>query len=122
MNITSFNPIYGTEKIEEAVKFFGTLGFREIHKFANEGFELRTLENAAGLRVDVMNNVNVREMKIEGYFSCRLNVDDMDEAIRFFEDMGAEQMMPLMQEGTSRELTTYKTPNGDIYSVIHHAK
>ena len=122
MNITSFNPIYGTEKIEEAVKFFGTLGFQEIHKFEKEGFELRTLENAAGLKVDVMNNIYVREMKIEGYFSCRLNVDDMGEAIRFFEDMGAEQMMPLMQEGTSRELTTYKTPNGDIYSVIHHAK
>ena len=122
MKITSFNQIYGTEDISSALGFFEGLGFRVIHEFKKEGFELCTLENEEGLRFDIINNDYVRANKVNGFFSCRLNVSDMNEAIEYFEKNGAERVSPLIQEGPSRELINFRTKNGDIYCVIHHKK
>lgn len=122
MKVTSFNPIYGTENIDEAVAFFKNLGFEVIHKFAKEGFEIHTLENEAGLRLDIMNNDYVRAAKINGIFATRLNVDDLHEAIEFFEQNGGETLTPIIPEANSRELVNIRTKNGDIYSVIQHLK
>lgn len=122
MNITSFNPIYGTTNPDEAEAFFGEMGFKVIHRFAKEGFEIRTLENESGLLLDIMDSDFVREAKISGYFACRLNVDDLQEAIDFFTKKGGEQLTPIIQEAGSRELVNIRTKNGDMYSVIHHIK
>lgn len=121
MKVTAFNPIYGTAQIDEAVAFFANLGFKEIHKFQKEGFELRVLENEEGLRLDIMNNEFVRENGINQMFASRLNVDDFEEAISFFENQGAKQLMPVIDE-TSRLLTTFQTKNGDIFTIVKHVK
>lgn len=120
MKITSLNPVYGTEKTADAIEFFGKLGFEEIHSFKKEGFEVITLENENGIRVDIMNNDYVREAGINGFFANRLNVDDLEEALDFFKSEGAEQLTPVIYEADSRELANIRTKNGDIYSVIHH--
>lgn len=122
MKVTSFNPVYGTENIEEAAAFFAELGFGRIHSFEKEGFEIVTLENEAGLRMDIMNSDYVRSAGIDGFFANRLNVDDLDEALEFFKRNGAEQLSPVIQEADSREIVNIRTGNGDIYSVIHHLK
>lgn len=44
MKITSFNPIYGTEDLDGAEAFFGKMGFKVIHRFSKDGFEVRTLD------------------------------------------------------------------------------
>ena len=122
MKITSFNPIYGTENLDEAEAFFSEMGFKVKHQFSKEGFEIRTLENESGLNLDIVNNDYVRAEKVNGYFSCRLNVDDLQEAIDFFTKKGGEMISPVIQEGDSRELVNIRTKNGDVYSVIHHIK
>ncbi len=122
MQVTSFNPIYGSNNIKEALMFFEKLGFNQIHDFSSEGFELKTLENSQGLRVDIINNDYVRENNINGYFAVRINVDDINEALEFFKENNAEQIMPLFQEGDSRILTALKTANNDIYYLIQHIK
>lgn len=120
MKITSFNPIYGTEDLDGAEAFFGKMGFKVIHRFSKDGFEVRTLENASGLRMDIMNNDYVRAAKVNGFFSCRMNVDDLQEAIDFFMENGGEMVTPVIREGDSRELVNIRSKNGDLYSVIHH--
>lgn len=122
MKVTALNPVYGTEKISDAVVFFSKLGFKEIHSFEKEGFEIITLENESGIRLDIMNNDYVREAGINGFFANRLNVDDLEEALDFFKSEGAEQVSPIIYEADSRELANVRTKNGDIYSVIHHIK
>lgn len=122
MKITSFNPIYGTENLDGAEAFFSKMGFKAIHRFSKEGFEIRTLENESGLRVDLMDSDFVRSAKVNGYFACRLNVDDLQEAIDFFTENGGEMLTPIIHEGDSRDLVNIRTKNGDIYSVIHHLK
>lgn len=122
MQVTSFNPIYGSNNIKEALNFFEKLGFNQIHDFSSEGFELKTLENSQGLRVDIINNDYIRENNINGYFAVRINVDDINEALDFFKENEAEQIMPLFQEGDSRILTALKTANNDIYYLIQHIK
>lgn len=122
MKVTSFNPVYGTKNIDEAAAFFAGLGFKEIHKFVKEGFEIRTYENEAGLRMDIMNSDYVREADVNGFFACRLNVDDLQEAIDYFEKNGGETVSPVIHEGDSRDLVNIRTKNGDFYSVIQHIK
>lgn len=122
MKITSFNPIYGTENLDAAEAFFNGMGFKVIHRFSKEGFAVRTLENESGLRVDIMDNDYVREAKVNGFFACRMNVDDLQEAIDFFTKEGGEMITPIIREGDSRELVNIRTKNGDIYGVIHHIK
>lgn len=122
MKVTSFNPIYGTEKVEEAVSFFEHLGFKVIHSYGKEGFEVRTLENECGLRMEIMNSEYVRNNNVDGFFATRLNVDNLEEAMAFFNEQGAKELMPVIKEGDSREVTNYLTKNGDIYSVVHHIK
>lgn len=123
MKVTALNPIYGTERIDESAEFFSKLGFNQAHRFKQEGFEICTLKNEeSGLILDIMNSDYVREHNINGFFSCRLNVDDLQEAIDFFKDNGAEILTPVIKEGSSRELVNVKTSNGDLYSVIHHIK
>ncbi|MBP3891124.1 MAG: hypothetical protein J6D29_03040 [Solobacterium sp.] len=122
MKITSFNPIYGTQNIEEALRFFEGLGFTVQHSFDKEGFSLRSLENSEGLRVEVMDSDYVRENNIEGYFSTRLNVDNLDEAIAYFEKEGAKAITPVFKEAETREVINYLTKNGDLYCLVHHLK
>ena len=122
MKVTSLNPIYGTANVEEAVAFFNELGFTVKHSYQKDGFEVKTLENDCGLRMDIMNSDYVRNSKVNGFFATRLNVDNLEEAMAFFNKHGAKQIMPVIKEGESREVTNYLTENGDIYSVVHHIK
>lgn len=123
MKVTSFNPIIGTANVEEALDFYGGLGFKQIHHFEKEGFELYTLENEVGLRVDITKSDYIVKSGFDGIFSLRVNVNNLDEAIAYFEEKGAVAISPRITEAnSSRELVNYKAKNGDIFCLIEHLK
>ena len=122
MKVTSFNPIIGTANLEEALEFYNGLGFKPIHHFQQDNVEFYTLENEAGLRVDILKSNYIVEQGYDGIFSLRVNVNDLDEAIAYFESKGAVAISPRIKEGESRELVNYRTTNGDIYCLIEHLK
>ena len=122
MKVTSFNPVYGTSKPEEALKFFEALGFKTIHHFKKEGFEIYTLENDKGLRLDITDSDFVRSQNINGMFATRINVDDLDEARSTLESFDGKAVSPVIEEADSREVINYLMPNGDVYSLVHHTK
>lgn len=122
MKITAFNPLYGTENIDEAIHFFSQMGFAVKHRMKGDFLELCVLSNDAGLRIDIANSPLVQKMKLNGFFGNRINVDDLQEAIDFLTNEGGRQMSPLITENPSNEIVFFKMANGDIYGVMHHKK
>lgn len=122
MKVTAFNGIFGTTDLSSATYFFSLMGFKGIHIFSSKNFDLITMENPEGLRVDIICNDYVREHNLNGFFATRINVDDINEAMTMFDNLNGKQIMPLFKEGDSRELTAYQFTNGDIYYVVHHLK
>ena len=122
MKITSFSPLYGTENMDEALRFFSQMGFAVKHRIKGEFLELCDLSNDAGVRINIANSPLVQRMKLNGFFGNRINVDDLQEAMEFFANAGGRQMSPVITENPSNEIVFFQMANGDIYGVMHHRK
>ena len=122
MKVTAFNPLYGTENIDEAIRFFSQMGFAVKHRIKGEFLEQCVLSNDAGLRIDLANSPLVQRMKLNGFFGNRINVDNLQEAMEFFTNAGGQQLSPVITENPSNEIVFFRTANGDIYGVMHHKK
>lgn len=99
MKITSFNPLILTKDAESAIKMFEELGFGRRHTITinEDGKDITTvcMKNPDGFRVDVSQVDNLpRDMTL-----IRINVDDFDEAYKFFASKG------------------FKDPKGENHSV-----
>ena len=84
MKITTFNPLIVTKDPESAIALFEALGFEKKH--AKEGISVNNrtnvrMKDANGFHVDVTEGENEWTM-------IRMNVDNLEEAVEFFESRG----------------------------------
>ena len=84
MNITSFNPLIVTKDAETVIATFEALGFERRH--VKEGLSINNvtdvrMKDGNGFHVDITKGTEERMM-------IRMNVDDLEETIRFLESRG----------------------------------
>ena len=122
MKITSFNPLIVTKDAEPVIALFEALGFEKRHVkegiSKNEVTDIR-MKDANGFHVDISQGNGEWTM-------IRMNVDDLEEAVAFFEARGFhkarhEAAHETIDTGSSR-LNIMVSPTGTIFSVSQHIK
>ena len=122
MKITSFNPLIVTKDAESAIALFEALGFEKRH--AKEGIGI---ENVTDTRMKDSNGFHVDISQGTGEWTMiRINVDDLEEAIKFLEARGFhkarhEAANETVDTGSSR-FNIMVSPTGTIFAVSQHIK
>lgn len=125
MKITAFNPLICSRHAEDTVKLFEALGFEITHtkeNFNGEGITDFRMKDANGFHVDVTTAGNKLPTPNDQTV-IRINVDDFDEALKFFTDRGF--ICPLddqVLDGTSSKDAILLAPSGFAIRLIHHIK
>ena len=120
MKITGFNPLIATKEAESAIALFETLGFEKSHKKEGIGEQYMTtirLKDTNGFHVDVAAADYPQDVMI-----IRINVDDFDEALKFFTDRGFfDPLGNEIHSGSSRDAILV-APSGFPIRLIQHLK
>lgn len=122
MKITSFNPLIVTTDPESAIRLFEELGFEKRH--TKEGI---SINNRTNVRMKDPNGFHVDITKGEKTWTMiRINVDDLDETIKFLEDHGFhkarhEAANETVDTGSSR-FNIMVSETGYILAVSQHIK
>ena len=125
MKITSFNPLICTRNAEEIVKLFEELGFEKAHvkeKFNNEDVTEYRMKDANGFHVDISSAGD--KLPIPNDVTViRMNVDDFDEAVKFFTAKGFFNPVEgkTLDGGSSKDIILL-SPSGFGIRLIHHIK
>ena len=122
MKITSFNPLIVTKDAESAITLFEKLGFERRH--TKEGISENNvtdvrMKDANGFYVDVSHGNGEWTM-------IRMNVDNLEEAIAFFEACGFHKARHAVANKTidtgSSRFNIMVSPSGFIFAVSQHIK
>lgn len=122
MKITSFNPLIVTKDAENVIKLFEALGFEKRHSLdastGTDDFTSVRMKNAEGFYVDVANVPVPQDMTL-----IRINVDDFDEAYKFFTERGFTNP----RDGHTVDTKTNKScmlrsPSGFAFDLCQHIK
>ena len=122
MKITTFNPFVVTEQVDDTIKLFEALGFERRH--TKEGIEIadRTdtvirMKDANGFYLDVLQSEAEAARDTVG---IRINVDDFDEGVSYFEARGYSVFGEAHE--TDSSVTALMTNGDGSYLVIFHHK
>jgi hypothetical protein len=122
MKITTFNPSIITKDASSIIKLFEELGFKETHNKAENvdvEFSAHRMKDANGFHVDVVEVPVIPQT----YTAIRINVDDYDEAIKFFLSRGFREARGFAPSTTASSKYAYLvSPNGFIIDVCKHVK
>ncbi len=122
MKITSFNPLIVTKDPESAIKLFEELGFERRH--TKEGIGKN---NTTDVRMKDVNGFHVDVAQGDGEWTMiRMNVDDLEEAIKFLQVRGFhkakhEAAKETVDTGSSR-FNIMVSASGFIFAVSQHIK
>lgn len=120
MKITSFNPLIATTDAEPLISLFEELGFESRH--TKEGISTNNVRNirmkdANGFHVDITQGTEERLM-------IRMNVDDLEEAVKFLEARGFHKARHAAAHETidtkSSKINIMVSPKGIILAVSQH--
>ena len=122
MKITSFNPLIVTRDAESTIRLFEELGFERRH--TKEGI---SEDNATDVRMKDENGFHVDVTQGTGEWTMiRMNVDDLEEAIRFLEERGFHRARHAVANKTidtgSSRFNIMVAPSGFIFAVSQHIK
>ena len=120
MKITSFNPLIITKDSENTIKLFEELGFERRH--TKEGIGIN---NTTDVRMKDANGFHVDIAQGDGEWTMiRMNVDDLEEAIKFLEECGFhkarhEAANKTVDTGSSK-FNIMVSASGFIFAVSQH--
>ncbi len=125
MKITSFNPLICTRHADEIVKIFEELGFETTHvkeKLNDEDITEFRMKDANGFHVDVSSAGDKLPMPND-ITVIRINVDDFDEAMKYFTDKGFFNPLGnrIIDGGSSKDAILF-APSGFGIRLIQHIK
>ena len=125
MKITSFNPLICTRHADEIVKILEELGFETTHvkeKLNDEDITEFRMKDANGFHVDVSSAGDKLPMPND-ITVIRINVDDFDEAMKYFTDKGFFNPMGnrIIDGGSSKDAILF-APSGFGIRLIQHIK
>jgi predicted RNA binding protein YcfA (HicA-like mRNA interferase family) len=122
MKITSFNPLIVTRDPEPVIALFEELGFEQRH--VKDGISINNvtdvrMKDANGFHLDVSQGTGEWTM-------IRMNVDNLEEAIKFLEERGFHKARHKAANDTidtgSSKLNIMVSETGYILAVSQHIK
>ena len=124
MKITGFNPQVISKDPDSVIAVFEALGFQRTHNKTSEKgvvFSSVRMKDANGFHVDIIKAENVpgdRDLS-----SIRINVDDFDEAFKFFMDKGFRESQKFGRNDTpSSKYSILISPSGFLIDLVQHIK
>ena len=122
MKITTFDPLIITKDQESVIATFEALGFERQHRNADipdrEGVIGIRMKDKNGYHVDVVQSPKAEQDQM----TIRINVDDFDEAYKFFESHGFTPNTGKPVEMASSISIGMTSPSGFRISLAHHIK
>ena len=107
MKISDCYPIFYAEDIEAGIKHFTEdLGFSVKHRPSLELLDYVILENEHHRRVDLVCSHFPADSFKDGFLGMRVNVDDFEEGVSYFESRGYSVF------GTEHEI------NSSVYALL----
>lgn len=121
MRVTDYYPVIYAKDIEtETRRFTEDLGFVVKHKPQIEFLDYVVLENEKKRRVDIVCSHYPSDSFKDGFLGMRVNVDDYEEGVSYFEAQG----FTLFGEPheTESSITALLTKGDGSYLVLFHHK
>ena len=121
MKVTDYYPIFYAEDLEAEIRrFTGELGFAVKHRPQLEYLDYAVLENDKNRRVDIVCSHFPADSFTDGYLGMRVNVDDFDEGVSYFEALGYSIFGTTHE--TDSSVHALLTKGDGTYMVIFHHK
>lgn len=121
MKVSDFYPIFYAEDLEaETKRFTEDLGFTVRHRPEIEFLDYVVLENEKNRRIDLVRSYFPADSFKEGYLGMRVNVDNFDEGVAYFEAQG--YYIFGTAHDTDSSVTALMTKGDGTYLVIFHHK
>lgn len=121
MKVNDYYPIIYAEDIEaETKRFTEDLGFTVKHRPKIEYLDYVVLENGKNRRVDLVRSHFPADSFKDGFLGMRVNVDDFDEGVSYFEAQGYTVFGTVHE--TESSMTALMTKGDGTYLVIFHHK
>ena len=122
INVSDCYPIFYAEDIEAEVKHFTEgLGYSVKHRPQLEFLDYVVLENDKHRRVDIVRSYFPADSFKEGYLGMRVNVDDFDEGVYYFEALGYS-IFGTTHETDSSVHALLTKGDGTYLVLFHHKK
>ena len=122
MKVTSYYPIFYAENLESAIKRYEEdFGFEVMHHPEVGAIDLYVLGVGDGTRINLV-HVDFPEINFEdgAFMGMRVNVDDFDEGVAYFEGQGYEIFRPV-RETESFKVVVMKSER-DTLILFYHKK
>ncbi len=120
MRVTDYYPVFYTENVEaEAKRFTEDLGFTVKHNPQLEYLDYVVLENENKRRIDLVCSHFPADSFKEGYLGMRVNVDNYDEGLSYFESQGYSLFGTAHETEASIHALLSKE-DGSIIVLFHH--
>ncbi len=120
MIISDCYPIFYAEDIEAEVRLFTEcLGYTVKHSPEIENLDYVVLENEKNRRVDIVRSHFPADSFKDGFLGMRVNVDDFDEGVAYFEEQGYSLFGTAHDTGSS-VVALLKRGDGSDLVLFHH--
>jgi hypothetical protein len=121
MKVTDFYPVFYADDIETEIRHFTEeLGFFVKHRPQIEFLDYVILENENKRRIDIVCSHFPADSFTDGYLGMRVNVDDFDEGLAYFEKQGCTLFGEPHETETS--ITGLLTKGDGGYIILFHHK
>ena len=121
MKVSDYYPIFYAEDIDAEVRLYtNDFGFKEIHRPDIEYLDYVILENENKRRIDIVCSHFPADSFKEGFLGMRVNVDDFDEGVSYFEAQGYKVFGTAHE--SAKSVTALMTKGDDNYLVLFHHK
>ena len=121
MQVTDFYPVFYCEDIENEIKrFTEDFGFTIKHKPQIEFLDYAVLENKNNRRVDLVCSHFPADSFKEGFLGMRVNVDNFDEGVAYFEALGYSVFGTAHE--TDSSVTALLTKGDGTYLILFNHK
>lgn len=121
MKITDYYPIFYAEDLEKEIRCFTEdLGFEVIHRPKIEYLDYAVLENEKKRRIDLVCSHFPADNFKEGYLGMRVNTDNYDEGLAYFEKQGYSLFGTAHE--TDSSVTALLTKGDGSYIVLFNHK
>ena len=122
MKVTDYYPIFYANDVEAEVKrYTEELGFTVKHRPDIEYLDYITLENDHKRRIDLVCSHFPADSFREGFLGMRVNVDNFEEGVAYFEGLGYA-MFGTAHETEASITALLNKGERDFIVLFHHKK
>ena len=120
MKITDCYPIFYAEDFEAGIRRYSEeFGYEVKHRPQIEMLDYAVLENANKRRVDLVCSYFPADSFKEGFLGMRVNIDNVDEGMKYFEAQGYK-LFGTLHETESSITALLSNDQGSFIVLFHH--